>query len=298
MGTRNLTCVVLDGKYRVAQYGQWDGYFEGQGKLICEFIVAQLQTPEGLAQFKERVASAVEISEDELRRRWESVGAVLDEKGHGLIGMDIVKDFQAKWPWLDRDCGGKILQHVMDHTGLEVQLGVEFAGDGLSCEFAYVVNLDNDTLEIYVGHNEEPLQPGERFYGFVEQCPGYYPIKHYRTFPLSEITLDTMANLAAERNKMYADNNAASSDDDSTPPDAAKSTLVVYKYAIDLAVTEHLIEMPEGAQILHVHSGMLWALVDTSKPTVKRRVVSIATGTPMVDHPPLGGRVYHLFAID
>lgn len=25
MGTRNLTAVYLDGQYKVAQYGQWDG---------------------------------------------------------------------------------------------------------------------------------------------------------------------------------------------------------------------------------------------------------------------------------
>jgi len=28
MGTRNLTCVMKDGQYKVAQYGQWDGYPE------------------------------------------------------------------------------------------------------------------------------------------------------------------------------------------------------------------------------------------------------------------------------
>lgn len=38
MGTRNLTCVVVDGEMKVAQYGQWDGYPEGQGATCCEFI--------------------------------------------------------------------------------------------------------------------------------------------------------------------------------------------------------------------------------------------------------------------
>ena len=37
MGTRNLTCVVLDGKYVVSSYGQWDGYPSGQGKTILNF---------------------------------------------------------------------------------------------------------------------------------------------------------------------------------------------------------------------------------------------------------------------
>lgn len=31
MGTRNPTAVVLDGEYKLAQYGQWDGFPSGQG---------------------------------------------------------------------------------------------------------------------------------------------------------------------------------------------------------------------------------------------------------------------------
>jgi hypothetical protein len=39
MGTRNLTKVIdKDGITRVAQYGQWDGYPEGQGKSMLDFI--------------------------------------------------------------------------------------------------------------------------------------------------------------------------------------------------------------------------------------------------------------------
>jgi hypothetical protein len=38
MGTRNLTRVICDGKTKVAQYGQWDGYPEGQGKTVLNFL--------------------------------------------------------------------------------------------------------------------------------------------------------------------------------------------------------------------------------------------------------------------
>lgn len=38
MGTRNLTAVYLDGQYKVAQYGQWDGYPEGQGITVLTFL--------------------------------------------------------------------------------------------------------------------------------------------------------------------------------------------------------------------------------------------------------------------
>ena len=42
MGTRNLTIVFMDGKYRVAQYGQWDGYPEGQGLTCLRFVRDQM----------------------------------------------------------------------------------------------------------------------------------------------------------------------------------------------------------------------------------------------------------------
>ena len=39
MGTRNLTIVRnKEGIIRVAQYGQWDGYPEGQGITALNFI--------------------------------------------------------------------------------------------------------------------------------------------------------------------------------------------------------------------------------------------------------------------
>jgi hypothetical protein len=42
MGTRNLTIVIADKKIKVAQYGQWDGYIEGNGKqdnIINLFLI-------------------------------------------------------------------------------------------------------------------------------------------------------------------------------------------------------------------------------------------------------------------
>jgi len=38
MGTRNLTMVISDGKTKIAQYGQWDGYPSGQGADILAFL--------------------------------------------------------------------------------------------------------------------------------------------------------------------------------------------------------------------------------------------------------------------
>ena len=38
MGTRNTLRVYLNGELKVSQYGQWDGYFAGQGNDLCRFL--------------------------------------------------------------------------------------------------------------------------------------------------------------------------------------------------------------------------------------------------------------------
>ena len=61
MGTRNLTIVRnKEGIIRVAQYGQWDGYPEGQGMTALSFIknkdnLAQLERAIENCRFYNRV---------------------------------------------------------------------------------------------------------------------------------------------------------------------------------------------------------------------------------------------------
>jgi hypothetical protein len=54
----------------------------------------------------------------------------------------------------------------------------EFAAESLMCEWAYVVDLDNTTFEVYKGFNKTKLTEQDRFYmdGIVDE-QGYYPVK-------------------------------------------------------------------------------------------------------------------------
>ncbi len=54
MGTRNLTCVYLDGKCKVAQYGQWDGYPEGQGVTCLNFLRDEMVEPKFREELRKR----------------------------------------------------------------------------------------------------------------------------------------------------------------------------------------------------------------------------------------------------
>lgn len=86
--------------------------------------------------------------------------------------------------------------------------------------------------------------------------------------------------------------------------------ITVYKYPIIESVYQ-VIELPEGAEILHVanqHEQLcMWCKVDTSKKLVKREFAVYGTGKPLANmhltyintFMMLGGTfVYHLFEID
>lgn len=159
MGTRHLTLVQQGGSYKVAQYGQWDGYPEGQGETVVEFLQT-IKTKKALADFTNKVSSLVEISKKELNQRWKECGA----DGSGWVGLDVSDEFSKKYPHLNQDCGAEILNLVSDGTVKEVFLEVDFAKDSLFCEWAYVIDLDAGTFEVYKDFNNRPLNKNARFY--------------------------------------------------------------------------------------------------------------------------------------
>lgn len=78
----------------------------------------------------------------------------------------------------------------------------DFVKDSLFNEYTYVIDFDNNKLEIYQGFNKEPLEnkPEERFYkeqfdknGKLINDGGYYPVKHWFT-----LTFDGLDSLTLE----------------------------------------------------------------------------------------------------
>ena len=70
MGTRNLTAVFIDGEYKVAQYGQWDGYPGGQGMTALHFLRDEMEEE----RFKDAVRKSVFIDPKELWKLQMSYG--------------------------------------------------------------------------------------------------------------------------------------------------------------------------------------------------------------------------------
>lgn len=195
MGTRNLTCVVLDGEYKVAQYGQWDGYPQGAGKSILNFLkqidfesfrthITQQRflTEEECEQANEEMSKYRKglSKDDQVRVREE------DEEQMRRPTPELYEKYLARpFVHLNRDLGCKILDFVMRYKE-PLQNDIEFAGSSLFCEWAYVIDLDKDQFEVYRGFNKEPVPQGERFSTF----PGdreYFPVKLLAIFQLNQL---------------------------------------------------------------------------------------------------------------
>lgn len=188
MGTRHLICVQHEGKYKVAQYGQWDGYPSGQGLRVLTFLREEFDPEKFLA----RLADTFEPTEEQIDAWYLELGH--DRKtSNGFVDFGIAKQFSARHLTISRDAGGKILELIQDSIGpVPLWVGPQFAADSLFCEWAYVVDLDKNTFEAFEGFNKEPLAEGERFYGVTCEGtnPEYHPVKFIASWPLDALPDD------------------------------------------------------------------------------------------------------------
>lgn len=201
MGTRNLVCVTLNGEYKVAQYGQWDGYPDGQGKTTLEFC-RKLADNDFAEAFKEKLKNVSWITEEEFDQEWVECGA---NPGGELVSFEVSDKHTALYPWNSRDTGAKILELIANaDKPLKIKNSFYFAGDSLFCEWAWVVDLDNMQMECYKGFNKEPVDPSERFAHAPlpkNNKEGYRPVKHVITFPINNLPTDEEFFAAFNKNK-------------------------------------------------------------------------------------------------
>ena len=196
MGTRNLTMVVLDGEYKVAQYSQWDGYPSGQGETVLRFILDKLGgSSVKTTMFKLAINKCKFLTDQEIKNKWIECGA---DPNHDMVGMEVSNKFKQNYPELYRDSGAGVLSLIQNGVS-ELQDSIDFAADSLFCEWAYLLDLDNEVLEIYKGFVKEPLEEKDRFYYLQGQCKkDYFPVRLLSKIPFDKLKADTMEILQRE----------------------------------------------------------------------------------------------------
>lgn len=166
MGTRNLIAVFMDGEYKVAQYGQWDGYPEGQGQKCLIFLREKMDE----IKFREQLKKVHFGNKEEFKKLFEEFGA----DPSGSISMENYNRFKEAYPELHRDTAADILEMIQDGKVRILKNDIDFAADGLFCEWAYVIDLDKRTFEVYTGFHKEPLTEKDRFYFLKNKEEGEY----------------------------------------------------------------------------------------------------------------------------
>lgn len=194
MGTRNLTAVMAGGIYKVAQYGQWDGYPSGQGAVILDFLLNH----ENVAKLRNSMANVRFLDPEGVDK--EFVDSYTANAPEWSSDPDNRTEDQKVWfrNFITRDLCAKVLHNIIENDG-EIILtnAIAFAGDSLMCEYAYVIDLDSDAFEIYEGFNEQPITEGRFTSGDkgLESSSDYGPVKLVKSYSLNSLPdLDTFVS--------------------------------------------------------------------------------------------------------
>lgn len=161
MGTRHLIAVQLNEEYKVAQYGQWDGYPEGQGLDVLDFLSSWL-----LPFFEEKLHRVRFLDEEVMDKEF----VVSYNKNAPIWSSDQDNRTHSQRRWFEnyisRDLGSDILRNIATSDDKEILLknSIDFAGNSLFCEWGYVIDFDSRTFEIYEGYNKSPLSDSDRFF--------------------------------------------------------------------------------------------------------------------------------------
>lgn len=164
MGTRGAAGFVLDGKEYVS-YNQYDSYPSGLGADVLEF--AKQIAEVGVERAKEAVENVrlVNASDTPTPEEQEKFADIWDPTVSS--GSD--------WYSLLRNGQGRL--DILLAAGVMTD-DADFLNDSLFCEYAYLINLDTETLEYYEGFQKDD----EGNYGRV---------KLVNSFPLSNLPDNT-----------------------------------------------------------------------------------------------------------
>jgi hypothetical protein len=237
MGTRNLICIWYKGRFMVAQYCQWDGYLEGQGAKILQFLLV----PGNIERLKKGLTRITPVDDEMVKdilgkHRFSTFknNKKVCECGAAVPFHESPNCFP---PTLNRDTGAKIFDIIAaarldDYIPIRSQ--VEFAHDALFCEYCYCVDLDAEVFEIFGGHTDVPNDKDDEKVEqigknrFLEVCKAAKPMPFLeeampsmpymlKSWPLAQLPKDLddmLTQVAADNAGVFEGNEEGDGEDD------------------------------------------------------------------------------------
>ncbi len=163
MGTRGAYGYRIDGTDKIT-YNHYDSYPNVLGERIISYACRM-----GLERMSDVARTIVlvngnETVEKELIERYKSYANLKVADGRYDSWYCLLRNTQSDLSPYHKD-----LEHMIDSQ--------EFLADSLFCEWAYIINLDSENIEVYRGFNKDPKESG-RYAGLqIDRSGGYYGVK-------------------------------------------------------------------------------------------------------------------------
>ncbi len=170
MSTRYLTVVIADKKPVIAQYGHYDGEPYTNGVKILSLLHRDTEQ-----HIKTQLHRCTNLEESEYRSFFKDNH--LDEEA--------LEKAHPKFWWSD---GADLLETLLDtDQAIETRDYFDFAYDSLQCEWAYVIDYDENVFEVYKGWSKKPIKYDERFFNDGKDMNGYYPVRLIARYLLNHL---------------------------------------------------------------------------------------------------------------
>lgn len=186
MSTRGVFGFRIDGVDKLI-YNQSDSYPDGLGQDIVNFLS---KYKGNFIKLIEKVRKLQPVGQEGSGNPTSEQIAVCAK--HGVTNCDVDvrnADGTPSWYQLLRGAQGDLVKTLK--VGM-YEDSTYFLADSLFCEWAYVINLDEQVFEVYEGYQKQPHEKG-RYANMEldrERQVQYYPVALVRTFPLSKLPKD------------------------------------------------------------------------------------------------------------
>lgn len=181
MSTRGLCGFRKNGQDKLA-YNHCDSYPEGLGNDIVGLC---RQT--SIEQFNKAFDAIVLIPYGT-----EATSEQVKEVGSTWSTFDLSSGKSTDWCYLLDKAEGKLESYTEGGLTFMVD-SADFIKSSLFCEWAYIINLDTNKLEIWNGWRKHPSKNNR--YG-TEKSDGYYPCKMVKEFDLGSIPEDWLQSVS------------------------------------------------------------------------------------------------------
>jgi hypothetical protein len=172
MGTRGAAGFRIDGEDKVT-YNHWDSYPSSLGNEVAKFL-KKFSDVEALKE----IAKNIVLVDDETIPTDEQISQA---KELGLFNGMVGKQQDTDWYCLLRNSQGDLSVYEKYKYMIDSH---DFLKDSLFCEWAYIINLDTECLEIYKGFNKDRNARGRYAALYTKDTAEYFGVALYKTIHL------------------------------------------------------------------------------------------------------------------